>query len=167
MGSGHCDYCGTFFRGGSMKRGRYQFCTGVCFERGQALEVLNYVTPADVDSQIEAVRSQPCPICRGHGPLDIYHSHTVHSIVVYTSWKTTAHFCCRACGRKQQAKALAYCMLAGWWGFWGVFVTPWQIVRNVSGLVRSPDRPSRELERVVRLDFANNLVSRPSSAAPA
>jgi hypothetical protein len=168
MGTGHCDYCGTFFRGGSMKRGRYQFCTGQCLENGQVLEILDHVTPAKIDAQIEAVRAQACPTCRGPGPVDVHHSHTVHSLLVYTSWKTKTHFCCRACARQEQAKALAYCLLAGWWGFpFGVLLTPWQIMRNIFGLMRSSDRPSRELERVVKLDLANNLVSQIASASAA
>jgi hypothetical protein len=167
-GSGYCDYCGTFFRGGTMRRGTYKFCNGSCFERGQVLEILDHVAPADVDAQIEAMRSQSCPICRGRGPLDIHHSHTVCSIVVYTWWRTTAHFCCRACARKEQNKALAVCLLTGWWGFpWGVFVTPWQIIRNVSGLIRSADQPSRDLKRIVRLDFAKYLVAARARTRPA
>ena len=160
MASGHCDCCGSFFRGGTLKRGRYQFCNGSCFESGQVLEALDHVAPAVVDAQIEAVRNQPCPTCRGRGPLAIYHSHRVYSLIVYTSWSTRTHFCCRACARKEQAKALAFCTLAGWWGVpWGVFVTPWQIIRNIDGLVRNRDRPSKELERVTRLNFANSLVA--------
>jgi hypothetical protein len=118
------------------------------------------VTTADIYAQIEAVRNQPCPTCGGPGPLDIYHSHVACSIVVYTWWKTRTHFCCRQCARKEQAKALAICILTGWWGFpWGLFVTPWQIIRNVSGLIRSADQPSDELERAVRLNFANYPVA--------
>jgi hypothetical protein len=160
MASGRCDYCGSFFRGGTLKRSRYQFCNGSCFESGQVLEALDHVPPAVVDAQIEAVRNQPCPLCRGRGPLAIYHTHRVYSLIVYTSWSTRTHFCCRACARKEQAKALAFCTLAGWWGVpWGVFVTPWQIIRNIGGLVRDRDRPSKELERVTRLNLAKSLVA--------
>jgi hypothetical protein len=40
-----------------------------------------------------------------------------------------------------------------------VFVTSWQIIRNIAGLVRNRDQPSKELERVTMLKFANYLVA--------
>jgi hypothetical protein len=59
-------------------------------------------------------------------------------------------------------------MVAGWWGFpFGLLVTPWQLMKNVSGLMRSSDHPSGELERIVKLDLANNLVSQIASASAA
>jgi hypothetical protein len=156
----NCDYCGTFYRGGGLKHGRYQFCNGVCRDHGRVLKVLDYVPPAEIDERIATVRNQLCPLCEGSGPLNIYPSYTVYSVIFFTSWKTQTHFCCRACSRKQQISALVTSLLAGWWGVpFGVLLTPIQIVRNVAALISQSDEPTKDLARIVKRDLAEHLAS--------
>ena len=85
-----------------------------------------------------------------------------------TSWQSKPHVCCRKCGIKKQAgDAILSCMV-GWWGLpWGLVMTPVQIVRNVVAISSppSPSVPSQQLERLVRLTIATNLVAR--NAPPA
>jgi hypothetical protein len=153
-----CDYCGTTYGGGAAVHGKLRFCTHQCRDRGKVLEVLDHVAPSIVDEEIERVRLQPCPECGGHTGVDIHKSHRIWSAMLYTTWKTTSHFCCRACGRKHQLKSLAFSGLLGWWMPIGFFITPFQMVRNVKGILRRSDAASDDLQRSVRIDFAQRIL---------
>lgn len=155
----HCDYCGQFFRGGSLKQGQYRFCNGVCLERGKILSLLDKNSPTEIDNYIVSLRKGKCKECSRFANVDFHKSHTVYSVIFYTSWKTVTHFCCKKCGRKHQATATLYSLLLGWWGI-GFFVTPLQIGRNVIGMLRTDDRPSGDLNRFARLQLANELASK-------
>lgn len=56
------------------------------------------------------------------------------------------------------------------WGFpWGLILTPVQIIRNLWGLAAAPAsfKPSAQLEKLVRLSFAEELQrAQPASAVP-
>jgi hypothetical protein len=57
----------------------------------------------------------------------------------------------------------ALSLALGWWGFpWGLIVTPVQIARNITGMLKGPDplAPSAKLERAVRMNIAANAVAR-------
>ena len=75
-----------------------------------------------------------CPKCHGPGPVDLYKSFRVHSLVFMTQWKTLPQIACRSCGRKAQLTDALYSLALGWWGFpWGLLMTPVQIGRNIAG----------------------------------
>lgn len=57
-----------------------------------------------------------------------------------------------------------YCGMLGWWGFpWGFLVTPVQILRNFAGMVAGPSasQPSAQLEKLVKLNLAHQLLTAP------
>lgn len=154
----HCDYCGIYFSGGSIKRGDYRFCNGVCANKGAVLTLLYSCSAEKIDKYISSVHSGPCPRCGARANVDVHQSHRVYSVLVHTHWETRTHFCCRKCGRTQQLKDLGYCVLRGWWGFpFGLVITPWQMARNIIGIMRRSDRPSRDLQRIAKLDLAKKL----------
>jgi hypothetical protein len=155
----HCDYCGTYFSGGSIKRGNYRFCNGVCADKGAVLTALDSCSVEEIDEYISSFHSGPCPRCGARANVDVHQSHRVYSVLVYTRWQTNKHFCCQKCGRNQQLKDLGFSMLCGWWGFpFGLIITPLQIVKNIIGIVRPSDRPSRDLQRIAKLELAQKLA---------
>src|SRR6202166_1364275 len=140
-----CDYCGTTYRGGAAVHGNIRFSTNQCRDRGKWLEVLDPVPPCVVDQEIERVRLQPCPECGALTGVDIHKSHRIWSAMIYTTWRSTSHFCCQSCGRKHQLKSLAFSGLLGWWMPIGLLITPFQIMQNVKGTFRRGDRASNDL----------------------
>jgi hypothetical protein len=141
-----CDYCGVSFRGSSIKDGSYRFCNGVCAERGAVLRNLDRLDVAVIDQHIANAQAGPCTECGANAKVDMYFSYRVHSILLYTSWKTRRHFCCRSCGRSHQMKDIGYCISLGWWGGpFGLLMTPWQIAMNVGALLRKSDRVPRKI----------------------
>ena len=69
---------------------------------------------------------------------------------------------------KSQAAGAAFSLVLGWWGFpWGLVLTPVQIARNLSGMLRPPEpsKPSEKLEKIVRLTMAANAVRSGAAAA--
>jgi hypothetical protein len=156
-----CDYCGTTYRGGAAKHGALRFCTNQCRDRGAVLELLDALPPASIDQEIENARVGPCEECGARANVDIHKSHRVYSALVWTSWKTLSHFCCQSCGRRHQIKAIAFSGALGWWGIpFGLFITPYQLVRNVAGMLRRADRPSPDFVRVMRVALAERVASR-------
>jgi hypothetical protein len=153
-----CDYCGEGFRLFGMNRGRYRFCGGLCYERGAVLERLDQIAPAAVDAYIENTRTGQCPTCNRSARLNIYESHQVYSVLVYTRWSTEFHYCCQLCGRKRQREDLVTSLLVGWWGVpFGLIITPIQVLRNVMAMSRLSDETSPRLARSARLQLAERL----------
>lgn len=156
----NCDYCGKFFRGGSLQRGQYQFCNSACLVRGKVLSLLDNYSTTKIDSHIASLRTGKCKECGSSANIDFHKSYSVYSLIFYTSWKTVTHFCCKKCGRRHQVEAALYSFVLGWWGIpFGFFVTPWQIGRNVIGMLRTDDRPSDDLKRFARLKLADKLAA--------
>ncbi len=118
-------------------------------------------------SWVHEVHGGPCQWCKRQEPVDVYTQHIVWSALLFTSWNSETHVCCRRCGVRFLIIALLTCVLFGWWGFpFGVFLTPAQIVRNVLGLLRMPDQsvPSPELVDRVKFQLARDLATKPSQA---
>jgi hypothetical protein len=93
--------------------------------------------------------------------VDVHTSYRVWSALLMTSWSSRPHVVCRSCGSRARLGDLLFSLLFGWWGFpWGFVMTPVQLVRNITGLVSSPDPtlPSAQLSRIVRLHLAANAI---------
>lgn len=156
-----CAYCNTFILFGGVQDGEYRFCNSTCQGHGFLAAVASRVPPEWLQEELRAVHGGICPKCQGSGPIDVHTSHTVWSMLVMTSWDSSPEVCCRSCGMKSKLGALVLSGLVGWWGFpWGLIMTPIQVGRNFVGLVSGPDpqRPSPELENIVRLSLAAQLV---------
>ena len=63
--------------------------------------------------------------------------------------------------REAQCGDALFSLLFGWWGIFGLLITPLQIGRNIVGMFRGPDpeRPSPQLEQMVRLDIAKRAAA--------
>lgn len=165
-----CSYCGTTILFGGVRDGDLRFCNEKCHQQGHLLVIAHQVPEHLMAEHVREIHQGECPRCGGPGPIDFHTSYTVWSALVMTSWRSNNAVCCRSCGVKSKLGAAVTSGLFGWWGFpWGVIVTPIQIVRNIGGLLRSPDptRPSRELENVARINLASQfLASRQQEETP-
>ena len=63
--------------------------------------------------------------------------------------------------RKQKIWGILHCMLMGWWGVWGLIMTPIQIMRNFFGAFRKPDLAvtTPQLEQMLRVDIAQQVMA--------
>ena len=157
-----CDYCGTTILFGGVKSDNYRFCNAKCQQHGILLAIGNQVPDELVSEHLAEVHQSSCPKCGGPGPIDVHTSHYVWSALAFTSWGSRPQVCCRSCGVKAKIGKIFFSGIFGWWGFpWGLFVTPIQIGRNVVGLFNAPDAatPSPELEKIIRLNIASQVVA--------
>lgn len=163
-----CAYCSTTIVFGGVRDGDARFCNDKC---QQSYRLINVAVPPELlREQLTTVHQGLCPKCGGSGPVDVYYSYKVWSILVLTSWSASPQICCRSCATQRQAGSLAFCLFLGWWGFpWGLVLTPIQVVRNIVGMCRTPDplHPSPELEKFVRVTLAANLVRQQNVETPA
>jgi hypothetical protein len=159
---GRCAYCGKFIIGGK-KQGSLRYCNDACHHQGFLAPVAEYAAPELVEARLTALRQQPCPICGGVGPVDLYTSHTAWSLVAVTSWKDRPRLSCVRCGRRRIRRAMAFTALCGWWGFpFGLVVTPWQLFNGAKALSKARDSstPSDQLQQMVKLEVASSLQQR-------
>lgn len=154
-----CTECSSLIMFGGRKHEGAQFCSVKCEQKG-----LPYVSMAKIQSGLLAIETNKiwqgsCPICSGCGPVDMYTAHSVWSALIITNWVSQPQLSCKSCGRKEMAIATAKSALLGWWGFpWGIIMTPVQIVRNVTGMIMTPDttQPSKQLKQFVGKHIAAN-----------
>jgi len=157
-----CDYCGSTIVFGGKRQGELRFCNASCAQRGALLAVSRQIPESIVNEAVLRVHDGLCPKCSGSGPVDVHVHHQVWSALILTSWRSTPQISCRSCGIKSQMGNTVFSLVLGWWGFpWGLLVTPVQIVRNVVGMLRSPDplKPSPRLEKAVRMHIAAQAVA--------
>ena len=156
-----CEYCGSMIIMGGVKEGNFRFCNEECHRKGFLTQVGQAISPAIVQDLVQKVHMGLCPKCQGAGPVDVHTSHLVWSAVIMTVWSSKPLICCRSCGIKAQAKNMILSAMLGWWGFpWGVIATPIQIVRNIAGMIKSPDpsTPSPQLEKMLRITLATQAM---------
>jgi hypothetical protein len=152
-----CDYCGTSYRGGSVKDGPYRYCKGICRDRGNVLlGYLDQVPSAEVESFIEKLHLGPCESCRNNRNVDVYHSHRIWSLFVYSKFETNSYIACRGCATERQLSDLMFCMGAGWWSPHGFLATPFFIVLNFVALMNrvDPTVPSERFRKFARMELA-------------
>lgn len=155
-----CSYCNGIILFGGRRYGEDRFCNERCANAGIAIAKSRSLSPAVITEFIQRVWHSPCPKCNGPGPVDVHTSHTVFSALIVTSWRSSPEVSCKSCGTKRQAKAAAFSLVAGWWGFpWGLIVTPIQVSRNVIGMLGGPgrDQPSPKLEKIARLTLGSRI----------
>lgn len=156
-----CACCGSTVVFGGKKQGDLSFCSDKCLRQGLLLSALDQVPKDLLEKQIHSVHQGNCPKCGGSGPVDVHTSHSIWSVLVLTSWRSTPQISCRKCGIKAKVRDGLLSMLVGWWGFpWGILGTPVQVIRNIVGIFRTPDPavPSRALQTMVGLDIAARVV---------
>jgi hypothetical protein len=164
-----CAYCGSIIFGGK-RDANGRFCNEQCRGRGTLVAFSRQLPDSTVHAQVWKIHQGLCPKCGGEGPVDVYVSHRVWSLLILTSWSSALQLSCRRCGIKSQAAAVAFSLVLGWWGFpGGLIVTPIQIGRNFFSMTRPPEpsRPSPGLEQIVRMNIAAQTLRQQSVQASA
>jgi len=163
-----CSYCNSTIVLGGVKDGELRFCNNNCHQSGALLHVASRIPDAEIVRRVTLVHQGNCPKCQRPGPVDVHTSHTIWSALVVTGWKSSPQVSCKPCGKKAKIQATVSSFFLGWWGFpWGLLGTPVQLSKNLYGLARSPapERPSAQLERIVRLTVAHELAAQERSGA--
>ena len=148
-----CPACAHSVLFGGVKEGNLRYCSRKCHEADAVGRLASQLPDEEVKLRAGSIHSGHCPICDGAGPVDIYKSYRVYSVVVYTSWRTLEHMACRSCARRAQSAGLVSSFLLGWWGIpFGLAITPVMVVANaVSMLTNSgANGPSKSLEQRTR-----------------
>jgi hypothetical protein len=156
-----CDQCGTTIVFGGVQEGGFRFCNKKCRDRAVILSASEELPDEFVLEKARQVHQGACPRCGGRGPVDVHTAHSVWSAVMLTQSKSSPTICCQSCGTKARLKALAASSLLGWWSLpWGLVMTPVQILRNIGGMIRTPDtdQPSEELVKMVRRQLSAQLL---------
>lgn len=164
-----CGACGTTILFGGRELGGRKFCGDACVARGQVALAASQIPPDMLRRRAQEIHSGPCPKCQGMGPVDVHSSYHVWSALLLTRWWSEPRISCRACGRKRQFSALIGSTLLGWWGFpWGLIMTPVQIGRNVSALLKEipPREPSTLLEQAAALELGTKLLTLSMNTPP-
>ena len=157
-----CACCGSLILFGGVRDSDLRFCNAKCHQKSHPLMLSRKIPQDIVDKHAGEIHRGLCPKCQGNGPIDVHTSYRVYSLLVYTSWSSRPHICCRSCGIKSQIGDAIFSFLFGWWGFpWGFLLTPVQVVRNIINVVKSPDelRPSEKLRNIVRQSIGSNLLT--------
>ncbi len=156
-----CSYCGSSILFGGVSEGKLRFCNANCHRQGYLLALADQIPEDLMAEHLAEVHQGDCPKCGGPGPIDVHTSYSVWSALVLTSWRSNPQVCCRSCGIKAKLGGAVSSGVLGWWGFpWGLFVTPIQVVRNLAGVLSSPNPtvPSAQLENIVRVNLAARIV---------
>ena len=162
-----CAYCGNTILFGGKRLNESRFCNDTCLAKGAHVAFADQVPTQQITELASTLHRGPCRKCEGPGPIDVHKVYSVWSALYVTRWKTQTFIVCRSCASKEQWRALAFSGLLGWWGIpWGLFITPMQIVRNISALRRTTDPyvPSDELRRVAQLHLAKQGTVRHETA---
>lgn len=164
-----CGFCNKSIVFGGVSANNEKFCTDKCLEGRQVAEITKLVPSEEISREVEKVHAGDCPQCLRRGPVDVHISHRVWSALVLTQWSSQTKLCCHSCGTKNKLRDSAFCLFLGWWGFpWGIFVTPFQIGRNVIGIFSAPNgaRPSPRLERFVTTHMATSIAQQQGATPP-
>lgn len=134
-----CPTCGLSVLFGGVKDGDKKYCSKKCYEADEVNRIAKHIPEDAVVSLTNKIRNGKCPVCQGHGPIDVHKSYFVYSVIIYTSYKTKEHIVCKQCARKKQLSSLFLSTVLGWWGIpFGLIITPVQIVKNLIALFKNP-----------------------------
>lgn len=156
-----CDNCGKTIVFGGVRESGLIFCKQKCQENSNLLKVSRKIPQDVINEQAREIHRGLCPKCQGYGPVDVHTSYRIYSLLLFSTWKSIPNICCRSCGRKSQIGNGMFSFLCGWWGFpWGILITPLQLMRNIIGVLKSPDEtsPSETLVNLVRVSMASNVI---------
>jgi|688.fasta_scaffold18013_2 hypothetical protein len=156
----NCAYCTQFILFGGVKEEGLTYCNHDCQAAGLVMNVASQVPSVVVSEQILAIRRGNCPKCGGPGPVDLHTSHIINSYIIVTSWGSRFELSCQRCGVKKRLWSTLHCMLMGWWGVYGLIMTPIQIMRNLGGLFRPAklEVTTPQLEQMIRVNIAQQAL---------
>lgn len=158
----NCSNCGTTIIFGGLREGRLHYCGKTCRQKHDwFIDKLRQMSDNVVVDQAQTIHRGACPKCGGPGPVDLFTSYRIWSVIVLTSWVTTPELCCRRCATTSKVSTILFSAALGWWGVpWGVIGTPIQVCRNFAEWLSPPDsaRPSEELLAHVRIRLVTQTL---------
>ena len=155
-----CKYCNSLIVIGGVGRGKLRFCNSEHERAAYYLERAEAIPSTIIDDHVREMHGGQCPRCQGRGPVDVFSSHRVWSALLFTTWSTREHVCCRSCSIRSQLGDALFSLCLGWWGFpWGFIVTPIQIARNLWSIAFPPDysSPSAMLRKRVAVSLGRTV----------
>ena len=153
----NCDYCGSSILFGGINENNLHFCNKECYTKGSFLLLTYEISDDLVNEKVNKTYHGRGLNAMVMGLLMFIR----HIILIITSWCNQPQICCRSCEIKSQLSYIIFSFLCGWWGVpWGFIYTPVQIVRNIMGIVRGPNKltPSAELEKLIRINIASDFI---------
>jgi hypothetical protein len=154
----HCTYCDSFILFGGTRDQSGLYCNQKCQQSGYLMQVSQHIPRDVMDDLIDQVHKGACPSCGQEGrTVDVHKAHKVWSALVLTSWSSSPQISCKSCAVKRQLGATLFSGVLGWWGFpWGLIMTPFQVIRNITEMAGGPSplAPSPLLRKVVQMRAA-------------
>jgi len=156
-----CNNCGSTILFGGKKAGKYRFCSEKCLSSGGYILIVDEIPNEIIAEHAKTAHEGTCPECnKQNGPVDVHTAHKIWSAGFLTSWVSNSQVSCRSCGIKSQIIGTLYSLFLGWWGFpWGIIMTPVQIIKNIGGIIFSPDptRPSEKLKHIIKINLGKHI----------
>jgi hypothetical protein len=156
-----CTYCGSKILFGGKKDGDRRFCNDMCYNKNICMDYTKKIPQNVVTKYIKTIHDGNCPKCNGPGPVDIFMSYRVWSVIFLTKWTDIPQKCCHRCAIKSNIGNGLFSLFFGWWGFpAGIIVTPIQIIRNIIAIFKIPDpsKPSKKLETMLLLEMGAKVM---------
>ena len=152
-----CPSCGLSVLFGGVKHNGAKYCSKKCFEADSTNRFALEIPDNEVEAFAKSIYMGSCPKCNGEGPIDVFKSYFVYSIILYTSYKTKEHVVCKSCAKKEQLKDLSLSAVVGWWGIpFGIIITPIMVLMNSVALLLNPAKkgPTKALFKQARFILA-------------
>jgi len=156
-----CDFCGKSLFPGPFTVEGQKFCNIDCFHTSRLRQAAVDIADGQALEHAKALKAAPCQKCTlpRQNP-DIHKSHYIASMIFVVTTSTESRFACRSCANRDNLWAILYCTTLGWWSLKGMFMTPFQIIANLSEIFRRQNLmgPSPELVDWARLALAEKRL---------
>jgi len=150
-----CVFCNSLINSGVEDENKYKFCDSTCLYNYKVISTSNLISDDIVEENTKQIHQGHCPICKKQrGSIDVHYSHSIYSLLLYSSWNSKTQISCRFCGLKSQIISSITSFLFGWWGFpWGMIYTPIQLIKNLDGIFLPSEstKPSIQLRNQIKL----------------
>jgi len=99
-----------------------------------------------------------CPVCGGEGEIKVYESHRIISTGIISLFSTFPRLSCQSCAASPLITNSAITMFYGWWGIWGIFMTPIYLSYNFVEFHRLGKVNYRRAYATFKNDCRNRII---------
>lgn len=158
-----CAHCKKVILFGGVNEQGERFCNKSClanFTPSWAVAFARAIPREIIIPEVQRRQQGVCPICGGEGPVDVFMSHRVVSVIYFMHYKEAQHVGCGGCRTRRLLSDSLISLLLGWWSFEGIIHTVLGLGKNITGLVKGHDysEPSLEFIRTTRLEVAKEYI---------
>lgn len=153
---GFCAGCGTLIVFGPVKVGDRRYCSRACTWKEEFHRIAESISQEEILERVVDIHQGVCPICKGHGPIDVHVAHWAMSYFIGCRFWTKEYICCHSCALRRQIGCLLVTGGFGWMSIPGIVIAPCQFVMTTIRAFNPPDRavPSERMEKVIRMEMA-------------